>query len=96
MAYGTVPVVRFTGGLADTVHEKADDTGNGFVFHEYSDTAMTDAIHRAINCYADDPKKWNKIVQNCFEADFSWTASAKKYVDIYHEAMEKRQQKGEG
>jgi starch synthase len=92
MAYGTVPVVRFTGGLADTVHEKSDNTGNGFVFHEYSAEAMTDAIHRAISCCIDTPEAWNKIVQNCFTADFSWTTSAKKYVDIYHEAMEKRRE----
>ncbi|MEI6518930.1 MAG: glycogen/starch synthase [bacterium] len=94
MAYGTVPVVRFTGGLADTVHEKAE-TGNGFVFHEYSDAAMTDCIHRAITCYTDTPKLWANIIKNCFAADFSWTASAKKYVDIYHEAMEKRRVKSE-
>jgi starch synthase len=94
MAYGTVPVVRFTGGLADTVHEKAK-TGNGFVFHEYSSTAMIDAIHRVINSYTETPEAWDQIVQNCFTADFSWTASAKKYVDIYHEAMEKRREKSE-
>ncbi len=90
LAYGTVPVVRATGGLADTVHEFKQETGNGngFSFQSYSPHALRMAIHRALKCYS-DPACWAAITQNAFQSDFSWESSAKKYVAVYEKAVAK-------
>ena len=76
LKYGTAPVVRATGGLADTVTEfdPARGTGNGFVFDEYRADAMVDAIARARRLFA-DRAAWRRLMDNCFAADFSWTVS---------------------
>ena len=82
--YGTVPIVRETGGLADTViryNEKTGD-GNGFMFKKYSATDMVPEIKRAIKVFQ-DKKEWTKIMKNGMKSDFSWNSSAKKYVDLY-------------
>jgi len=90
LAYGTIPVVRATGGLADTVKEfTGRGKGNGFVFTDYTPEALTEAIIRALKCYLDIKGCWNKIVQNAFACDFSWESSAKKYVKVYKAAMKK-------
>ncbi|MFZ5802190.1 MAG: glycogen synthase GlgA [Candidatus Omnitrophota bacterium] len=84
LRYGTVPLVRAVGGLRDTVEEfhAAKGTGNGFLFEAYSGDAMLAAIHRALNTYR-EPTLWQKLVKNTFASDFSWQASAKKYVALY-------------
>jgi starch synthase len=84
LAYGTVPLVRATGGLADTVQEYDPQmgTGNGFVFSSYTPKALRMAFRRLLRMYA-DPAQWDRIVQNAFECDYSWEASAKKYSEIY-------------
>jgi len=84
LAYGTVPLVRATGGLADTVHEFDSRTGvgNGFVFTSYTPKALRMAFGRALLAYA-DPTQWGHIVQNAFQCDYSWEASAKKYLEVY-------------
>jgi starch synthase len=86
--YGTVPIVRATGGLADTVSDanQYPDTGTGFVFHEYDSARMLDAIQRALSYYR-DAEAWSKLRQRGMEQDFSWRNSAKKYVDIYELAL---------
>lgn len=90
LAYGTLPVVRATGGLADTVHEfdPAAGAGNGFVFKEYSPMALKKAILRALKCYA-EPACWNTAVANAFASNFSWERSAAKYVTVYEKAITK-------
>lgn len=82
--YGTIPVVRKTGGLADTV----DDEVTGFVFEEYSASALHDAVTRAVSLYQ-DKKKWRNMVQKVMKLDYSWNVSARKYVDLYKKAMDK-------
>lgn len=87
LKYGTVPIVRRTGGLADTV-EDADLTrgsGTGFVFDEYSGQALLEAIDRGLGAFA-LPAGWKKIMANGMAKDFSWAVSAAKYERLYHAA----------
>jgi starch synthase len=94
LKYGSVPIVRKTGGLADTVKDWDEqralgkEDGNGFSFYDYNGFAMTDAIERAINCYSNS-EVWDKIVANGMKCDFSWERSAKLYVELYQKAIEK-------
>lgn len=82
--YGTVPIVRNTGGLADTVIPFNDKTGegNGFVFDKYDVPSLVKEVKNALK-YFEDKKTWLKIMKNGMKKDFSWSASAKKYVDLY-------------
>jgi starch synthase len=84
MRYGTVPVVRATGGLADTVQEfdPATGEGTGFRFEEYDPMAFKEAITRALN-YWDDKPVWERIVWNGMNSDFSWSRSAQRYAELY-------------
>jgi len=83
MRYGTIPIVRATGGLADTVQHFADSagSGNGFVFENYEPDAILKAINEAVICY--QSKSWKRLQQNAFGADFSWQQSAQEYKKIY-------------
>ncbi len=95
LKYGTVPIVRKTGGLADTVRDwdeysyKNDFSGNGFSFNDYSSYALTTSVERAAKYYK-DKTTWSKIQQNGMEENFSWEVSAEEYLDLYHIAIEKR------
>ncbi|HJR05683.1 MAG TPA: glycogen/starch synthase [Pyrinomonadaceae bacterium] len=84
MRYGTVPVVRATGGLDDTVEnfDRARGTGNGFKFGEYSARAMLGSIYEALFAYA-DKDIWRRIQLNGMREDNSWDAAARKYVEVY-------------
>jgi len=82
MRYGTIPIVRETGGLRDTVRDNGDSDGNGFTFKTYNALDMTDALHRAMRVY-EDKKAWESLVKRAMECDFSWDASADKYLDLY-------------
>ena len=88
--FGTVPLVRETGGLADTVQNFDPKTGqgNGFVFKDYEPKAFLEAVDRALEVYS-NPKLWVELVKNGMQADFSWRASAKQYVNLY-EKVEKK------
>jgi starch synthase len=88
LRYGTVPIVRSTGGLADTVtdYQPMTDRGTGFVFRRYDATALTFALGRALEVYR-QPDRWRSLQQQGMAQDFSWDASARKYVDIYREAQ---------
>lgn len=96
LRYGTVPIVRKTGGLADTVHDwhefKAlgSNEGNGFSFYDPQGYALQDAVERAVRMFHTDKPTWRRIMLNGMRADFSWDASAKKYVKLYEMAVEKR------
>ncbi|NIP43411.1 MAG: glycogen synthase GlgA [candidate division Zixibacteria bacterium] len=90
LKYGTVPIVRKTGGLADTIKDFSmyPLEGNGFVFEEYEAERLLDAIQRAILIYK-DRATWEKIMKRGMTADLSWDSSAKKYIRIYEKALEK-------
>lgn len=96
LRYGTVPVVRKTGGLKDTIQEFDPDTlsGNGFLFEEFLPNELFKAVSRAIDIYS---KKdlWMNLVKNCMECDYSWEASAKKYIELYEKTLEERRIKNE-
>lgn len=95
LKYGTVPIVRKTGGLADTVKDwdyyssLGLNIGNGFSFDEFSSDQLIDAVQRAINRYF-EKDTWKKIQINGMNADFSWEQSAKKYFDLYLLAKKKK------
>ena len=82
--YGTIPVVRETGGLADTVKKFNEKTkeGTGFVFQKYNAADFLSEIKRAIKIYQ-DKDTWNKIIKAGMKEDFSWHSSAKKYIELY-------------
>ena len=84
MRYGTVPVVRATGGLDDTVEhfDRTRGTGNGFKFGPYRAEAMLESIYEALYCYA-EPTVWRTIQLNGMRADNSWQAAARRYVELY-------------
>lgn len=84
LVYGTVPIVRETGGLADTVIKYNEKTGegNGFMFKPYEVEPMIKEVKRALKIY-EDKKVWIKIMKNGMKSDFSWNSSAKKYTDLY-------------
>jgi len=90
LKYGTIPVVRATGGLDDTILEFDPETGegNGFKFEEYSSGELVKAVKRARWMY-EDKDHWQKIVSNAMSEDFSWGRSAKKYMDLYRKALTK-------
>lgn len=84
LVYGTVPIVRETGGLADTVirYDEKTEEGNGFVFKKYDSAEMLKEIKRAIKLF-EDKKTWQKIMKSGMKSDFSWDVSAKKYIELY-------------
>jgi starch synthase len=82
MKYGTVPVVRATGGLDDTVEPFDGKTGTGFKFSEYAPEALLATIRQALEVYR-QPKAWRQLIHNGMRKDFSWLGSAKQYVKIY-------------
>ncbi len=88
MRYGTVPVVRRTGGLADTVqnYDPATGAGSGFVFDPYTPEALIDAIRRALAAYA-QADAWSGLRLHDLSLDWSWERSARKYVALYHKAL---------
>jgi starch synthase len=88
MQYGTIPVVRRTGGLADTVQEYDPDTGigTGFCFEEESPAALMLAVRKALEVYSHEDS-WGTLVLNAMKSDFSWTHSAEEYLNLYREAM---------
>ncbi len=91
LKYGTVPVVRNTGGLADTVVDADENPagGTGFKFTAYDAAELRQAISRALAAFADRPR-WEAIVRRGMERDFSWEASAREYLALYEKAVRKR------
>jgi starch synthase len=91
MKYGTVPVVRATGGLDDTVLPFDGEKGTGFRFRQYSPVALLACLQRAVATFR-DRDAWSKLQQNCMREDFSWTQSAKKYASLYENLYRNRTQ----
>lgn len=85
MRYGSVPIVRETGGLKDTVEpfNPLTKKGVGFTFKTYNAYDMLDAIVRAVRTYYDTPQDWKSVVANGMAQDFSWTKSASEYIEMY-------------
>jgi starch synthase len=88
MHYGAVPVVHMAGGLADAVidADKHAARGVGFAFEEYTDSALLEALERALRAY-ETKARWMRIQRRAMERDFSWDASARAYVDLYQRAL---------
>jgi len=91
MKYGTIPIVRATGGLDDTVvdYDPVTEQGNGFKFLRYDAKEFLNKIKVAIGFYS-QPKHWNQLLQNAMASDFSWKRSAETYLQLYQKALEKR------
>ncbi len=89
--YGTIPIVRETGGLVDTIQNFEVETkkGNGFTFKEYSSEDFLEAVKRAVNIYYEMPSDWDGLVNSAMNYDFSWDKQADKYIDLYKKAMAK-------
>jgi starch synthase len=90
LRFGTVPVVRETGGLRDTIQEFDPNTGtgNGFTFSKYEADDFFAAIERAVQVFR-DRKEWAKLIRNGMGSDFSWKVSARRYVELYERAERK-------
>jgi len=84
LKYGTIPVVRATGGLEDTVaaYDAQTGEGTGFKFAPYTSAALVETMQRAISLHK-QPKKWQKLMRNAMASDFSWQASVKEYEKLY-------------
>lgn len=85
MRYGTLPIVRETGGLKDTVipYNEFTGEGTGFSFTNFNGDEMGDAVYRAARLFWDNRDAWNQLVTQAMSQDFSWTRSADKYLDLY-------------
>lgn len=95
LRYGTIPVVRATGGLADTVidYDINPKDGNGFSFEEYTSEEFIKTLFRALKVYEEKPSEWEGLVRKALRSDFSWKTSAKKYIKLYGLAMDKQESK---
>ncbi|PKM47213.1 MAG: glycogen synthase GlgA [Firmicutes bacterium HGW-Firmicutes-8] len=91
LRYGTIPVVRATGGLADTVtdYNPATSSGNGFSFELYDTQTMLKTIRRALRLYSEEPESWRRLVANAMDQDFSWNRSGAEYLELYDTAISK-------
>ena len=89
LKYGTIPIVRKTGGLADTIidFDKSGRRGNGFVFSKPTSTAFEYTLRRALATF-EMKELWEKLVKRAMSADYSWDYSAKKYLELYRKALE--------
>ena len=86
LRYGTVPIVRETGGLRDSISDSGDGKGNGFTFKTYNAHDMLGAIRRGLGAYA-DTKAWDELVIRAMECDCSWGKSANEYIKMYKELL---------
>jgi len=92
LAYGTVPVVRATGGLVDTVVDASPEnienkTANGFLFEEFQASQLNTALSRATQMYAQQPQQWGQLVTTGMKQDWSWSSSARKYYRLYEKTI---------
>ncbi|NLL62922.1 MAG: glycogen synthase GlgA [Ruminococcaceae bacterium] len=87
LRYGTIPIVRETGGLRDTITDSGDGIGNGFTFKTYNAGDLHWAINRAIDLFYNDKITWKKLVKRALLCDNSWEKSADLYLEMYKEAL---------
>lgn len=95
LAYGTLPIVNATGGLADSIIDTSavtlkNKTANGFVMADTSSGALLAAVERALDIYKEDPKTWRKIQKNGMTQNLSWDHSAVEYLDLYSKTIQNR------
>ena len=92
LRYGTVPVVRATGGLDDTIEafDPKTGSGTGFKFREYTSAAMLQALAEAVALWRGDRRRWEALMREGMRRDYSWPASARNYVEVYERAIAKR------
>jgi starch synthase len=85
LRYGTLPIVRATGGLQDTVVdlEESETGATGFKFRHYTGAGLIWAVERAVDLFRGDPALWRRMQQNGMRRDFSWDVSAREYVKVY-------------
>ena len=88
LKYGTIPIVRKTGGLADTIFDvdyshEPEDKRNGYVFDHPDATGVNSALDRAIEAWFHNPDKWRKWMVQGMNIDFSWNKSSNEYLEIY-------------
>ena len=98
LRYGTLPIVRRVGGLADSVVDTnkttmANRTATGFVFDSYDATSLAETVERAIDLFH-QAEDWRQVMVNGMSLDWSWENSAKNYIDVYQRALERRHQRG--
>jgi starch synthase len=94
MRYGTIPLARRTGGLADTIVDVSsetlkDNSATGFLFSEPNSWRVGEALTRALGMFKSDPKTWEKLQLQAMSQHFTWERSAKQYVALYKSLMEK-------
>ena len=82
--YGNVPIVRLTGGLADSIHEWNGEEGNGYTFYDFNGTELSYVVGRALDLYS-HKIKWRRLVRHILDEDFSWAKAAKVYHRMYAE-----------
>jgi starch synthase len=92
MRYGTLPIVRNSGGLADSVVDaspeyRARPPGTGFVFENSTSADLLACVHRALDCYR-QPIWWHRLQVNAMKQDFSWDRAARRYADLYHSLLD--------
>lgn len=92
LKYGTIPIVRRTGGLADTIVdvdnlEKPFDATNGYTFDDPSPQGLDSAMDRAIQCWFENPDRWRRLVINGMKIDFSWNHASNQYLEIYKKIL---------
>ena len=85
LKYGTLPIVRLTGGLADTIHDGA----NGFTFFDFKPSFFFDSVKRAVDTYRDEPEMWKQMMITAMGQDFSWEKAAEKYLTVYNKVLGK-------
>ena len=89
LKYGTIPIVRATGGLDDTIDEQPNGGGNGFKFWGYDSGALLDAIHRALGVFR-NKTEWTEMMKRGMAQDFSWEKPAQEYVRVYERVVQNR------
>ena len=89
LRYGTIPIVRETGGLKDTVfaYNEYENTGTGFSFANYNAHEMLSTIRYAKHVFYDKKREWNKLIDRAMAQDFSWNNSARQYEDLYNRLL---------
>jgi starch synthase len=90
LRYGSVPIIRETGGLKDSIQDSGDGEGNGFTFQTYNSGDMLDAVHRALASY-EKKDEWNILIERAMKCDFSWGHSANEYIRLYRELIKSEQ-----
>jgi starch synthase len=91
LKYGTIPVVRATGGLEDTIEAYDPETGagTGFKFSPYRSEALLGAVRQALRVY-EQPDQWRQLMRNAMSRDFSWEVSAGAYISLYQKGIGKK------